>query len=104
MSEKVLGFYEKETERVNNSATLDWIFFKVKRDKINEGYVILKNRLVPVVSVEWLGKYVSKKRKMLSERQPVDDFGKGEISGRIEALEVLLAEARKQAEKKGGEE
>ena len=55
---------------------------------------------VPVVSVEWIENYVKRIRDGFKKNQP-SDFGKGEETGRIEGLEVMLAEARKQAGKKG---
>ena len=44
---------------------------------------------------KFLENYVKKNRKMLSKWKPIDDFDAGEISGRIEALELLLAEVRR---------
>jgi len=53
-----------------------------------------------VVSLEWLEKYVKKIVKMLSNREPGNDFDAGEISGKAEALEILLSAAKKEAEKR----
>ncbi len=52
------------------------------------------------MSLEWLEKYVKKIVKMLSNREPGDDFDAGKISGKVEALEILLSAAKKEAEKK----
>ena len=55
---------------------------------------------VPVVSVEWLETHITLAKGLLSKVKPTDRFNAGEISGRIEALEILLSSARKEAEKK----
>ena len=86
MSEKVLGFREKGTK---------------KQTEVDIFWQVEKEDLVPVVSVEWLEKYVNHIRGCFEKNQP-SDFEAGEETRRIEGLEVLLAEARKESEKQGG--
>ena len=91
MSEKVLGFYEELALRVPN-------------EKSNM-YEIAKQNTVSVrlasesVDIKWLEKYVAHIRGCFEKNQP-SDFEAGEEIGRIEGLEVLLAEAKKEAKKK----
>ena len=58
MSEKVLGFKEKDAERISKGRG---IFYLATRLETNEGYAIEKEKLVPVVSVEWLKKDLRKR-------------------------------------------
>jgi len=79
MSEKVLGYFA--------------IGGKAGKKKV------IRTKKVSVVSVEWLEKYVTHIRGCFEKNQP-SDFEAGEETGRIEGLEVLLAEAKKEAKKK----
>jgi len=49
-----------------------------------------------VVSLGWLEKYVKNVRKKFNRITTMDEFKEGEYCGRIEALEVLLAEVKKE--------
>ena len=98
MSEKVLGFYKKD-------AAKELASYKTNCKKIvekNYVYDIRKSQLVPVrlasesVGLEWLKKYVKHIRSCFEKNQ-LSDFEAGEETGRIEGLEVLLAEAKKEA-------
>jgi len=57
---------------------------------------IPKYEKVPIVSIEWMETYVKHIRECFEKNQP-SDFEAGEETGRIEGLEVLLAEAKKEA-------
>ena len=85
MSEKVLGFQAKDS------------YFH--RSYVKRFWKVPCDELVPVVSVEWLEKCVKHIRGCFEKNQP-SDFEAGEETGRIEGLEVLLAEAKKEAKKK----
>jgi len=49
-----------------------------------------------VVSLGWLEKYVKNVRKKFNRITTMDEFKEGEYCGRIEALEALLAEVKKE--------
>ena len=91
MDEKVLGFYKKDAE-----ITAD--------NRFNSCHVIRYDKVVSVrlasesVDLKWLEKYVTHIRGCFEKNQP-SDFEAGEEIGRIEGLEVLLAEAKKEAKK-----
>jgi len=50
-----------------------------------------------VVSLKWLEKYIKKQRKLIAGYKTKNPFLEGHYDGRIEALEVLLTEAKKKA-------
>ena len=86
MSEKVIGI--KVSTRIQS--------ITANNEKV---WVAFEKDLVPVVSIEWLEKYVTHIRSCFEKNQP-SDFEAGEETGRIEGLEVLLAEAKKEAGKR----
>ena len=94
MNEKVLGFKK-------NRALEERCGFKTnKKGKIVKEwfcYSIREDNLVPVVSLKALKEYVINNRKLLSKLKPASDFDAGELSGKIEALEVLLSWASEQS-------
>jgi len=113
MSEKVLGFYKKDIEKTIK----DWKFEAYTRFPSKEERYFMKTvvgienlkdlfeeKQVPVrlasesVDLKWLEKYVKHIRGCFEKNQP-SDFEAGEETGRIEGLEVLLAEAKKEARK-----
>ena len=105
MSEKVLGFKEKNS-CYNKDAWLCGNCGLLHTDTVGECCEgIRKKHLVSVrlasesVDLKWLEKYVTHIRGCFEKNQP-SDFEAGEETGRIEVLEVLLAEAKKEAKKK----
>jgi len=121
MSEKVLGFKERILDRLaqkkgysnwskyelegweyHTDFTFDEMFSQVTEaiDFVFDS--ISKKKKVPVrlasesVDLKWLEKYVKHIRGCFEKNQP-SDFEAGEETGRIEGLEVLLAEAKKEA-------
>ena len=103
MSEKVLGFYKKDGRKQYPS---DGLIEQGIRSNTVVGYLIEKDNLVSVrlasesVDLKWLEKYVKHIRGCFEKNQP-SDFEAGEETGRIEGLEVLLAEAKKEESKAG---
>ena len=99
MSEKVLGFKEKDVKIINVCDDAEIVSEPIFRWEV-EGSE--KDKLVSVrlasesVDLKWLEKYVKHIRGCFEKNQP-SDFEAGEETGRIEGLEVLLAEAKKEA-------
>ena len=100
MSEKVLGL------KLGKHVPVGWT--NSKKQSIGVEVLTIKGkRILESVSVrlasesvdlKWLEKYVTHIRGCFEKNQP-SDFEAGEETGRIEGLEVLLAEAKKEAKK-----
>ena len=95
MSEKVLGFYKKDARTLKENGEGNvLVYYGIKAGKLVSVRLASES-----VGLEWLKKYVKHIRSCFEKNQ-LSDFEAGEETGRIEGLEVLLAEAKKEAKKK----
>ena len=68
------------------------------RDAWKTGIKVEKAKL-PVVSLEALQKWCKEQKRLLAKQKATDAFNEGELTGSIEQLEIMLAWAKKEANK-----
>ena len=98
--EKTISLWQNWNCKPRTSITLNETdFFKIYELIKSEREQVSVRLASESVDLKWLEKYVKHIRGCFEKNQP-SDFEAGEETGRIEGLEVLLAEAKKEAKKK----